>query len=185
MAVDGTADRTPPGGPPAAPGGARWALPEWSAMGGKRQGRLIFGIVLLVGAAGYTWEAFQIPLGTAAQPGAGMFPRFVGVAMAVVALFLVAESLFSTEKTEDIDLPHGRQLRLALAFAGCTAGFILLLPVLGQYVAGALYMALTMRFLGSVPWWKAIVYGVVLSSVIAWIFINLLNISLPGGLFAA
>ncbi|MBB5787253.1 tripartite tricarboxylate transporter TctB family protein [Jiangella mangrovi] len=181
MAVDGTADRTPP----STAGGGRWAAPEWSAMRGKRQGRLVFGIVLLLVAAGYTWEAFQIPLGTAAQPGAGMFPRFVGVATAIVALILVAESLFSAEKTEDIDLPQGRQLRLVLAFAGCTLGFILLLPVLGQYVAGALYMTLTMKFLGSGSWWKAIVYGVVLSSAIAWIFINLLHISLPGGVFAA
>lgn len=181
MAVNGATDRNPPG----EPGGRRLATPEWSAMGRKRQGRLVFGVVLFVAAAGYTYESFQIPLGTMAQPGAGMFPRLVGVATAVIALILVAESLFSAEKTEDVDLPHGPQLRLVVVFAVSTLGFIVLLPVLGQYVAGALYMVITMKFLGSVPWWKAIAYGVVLSSVLAWLFINLLNISLPGGMFAA
>jgi hypothetical protein len=160
-----------------------WGFVPWSQMGRKRQGRLLLGVIVFVVSVGYTVAAFQIPLGAIDRPGAGMFPRAVGFVACAISLWLIVESLIGRAKVEDVDLPRGRQLRLVLIFFGGTVAFVVLLPVLGQYICGALYMVAMIKFLSDWPWWKALAFGVPISAAIAWIFINLLQVPLPAGIF--
>jgi hypothetical protein len=151
-------------------------------MGRKRQGRLLLGIVVFAVSIGYTVAAFQIPLGALERPGAGMFPRAVGIAAAAISLWLIIESLVGRIEPEDVDLPRGDQLRLVLIFFFGTLAFIVLLPTLGQYIAGAFYMTAMVKYLGPWGWWKSIAFGLPISIAVAWTFINLLQVPLPSGI---
>ncbi|MCU1412397.1 MAG: hypothetical protein JWR04_3104 [Rhodoglobus sp.] len=180
MSVDGAMSSTP-STPEEQPGKLR--LISWSQMGRVRQGRLILGVLLLLVAVGYTYQAFQIPPGALDRPGAGFFPRIVGFVAIAIMLILILESVFSTQKTEDdLELPQGEKLRLVIIFFFGTLAFVLLLPILGQYITGAVYSVAMIKFLGKTPWWRAVLWGVVLSAGIAFIFINLLLVSLPQGI---
>jgi hypothetical protein len=138
-------------------------------------------MVTLVVSFGYTVTAFELPLGAASRPGAGMFPRAVGLLAVLISLWLVVESAVGRSEPEAVDLPDGERRRLVLIFLVGTISLMVLLPVLGQYLAGAIYSAVMAATLGTWPWWKGVLVGVAVSCGIAWAFINLLQVPLPAG----
>lgn len=61
-------------------------------------------------------------------------------------------------------------------------GYILMLPVLGQYIAAAGFGVLTVKAFGHYSWIRAAIYGVALSLGINLFFIELLGVRMPSGL---
>lgn len=159
--------------------GLREALPADP----QRRGRIVLGAIGLVAAIGYTVESFLIPVGELAQPGPGLFPRGVGIAFAVISAALMVESAFGANAGGPVEVPRGDQLRLVALFGGCTVGFALLLPLLGQYVAATLYLIAMLRVLSELAWWRVLAYGVALGVGVSAFFIEVLVIRLPEGIW--
>jgi len=149
----------------------------------QRRGRLLVGAVGLLVAIGYTSEAFLLPMGDLAQPGPGLFPPGVGIAFAVISVIVVLEAVLSENGAGAIEFPRGEQLRLVLVFAGCTVAFALALPILGQYVAAALYLIVMIRVLSALSWWRVVALGAVLGVGVSAFFVEVLMIRLPEGIW--
>jgi putative tricarboxylic transport membrane protein len=145
---------------------------------------MIFGAVSLMVAVGYLVEALGMPRGTSQHPGPGQWPLAVGVAWIVISILVIAEAAISTEIGGEIELPTGRERRNVLIFLAVTVAFVVVLPVLGQYIAASLYAVAVVKLLSTVSWARAVAYGVLLGAGISFAFITLLQIRLPIGLFA-
>jgi putative tricarboxylic transport membrane protein len=159
------------------------AAPRAALHDPQRRGRMIFGAVSLMVAVGYFVEALGMPRGTTEHPGPGVWPIAVGVAWIVISIVVIAEAAVSSEVSGEIELPTGRERRNVLIFVGATVAFVVLLPVLGQYIAASLYAIAVTKLLSTVSWARAVAYGVVLGAGISFAFITLLQIRLPVGLF--
>lgn len=146
-----------------------------------RLARVIFGIVSLGVAIAYLIGALEMPQGSEAQPGPGMWPTAVGVAWLVISLIVIGEAAFTKQVEGSLDIPVGIYRRDAIIFCVATVLYVVLLPILGQYIAASLYCVALVKFLSKLPWWRAILYGLVLAIGISWIFLNLLQIRLPDG----
>lgn len=148
-----------------------------------RLGRLVLGGLCLLLAAGYLMIAVTIPLGSETSPGPGLFPVIVGIAGILISLLVIVESIASTASSGEVDWPRGTKLRLVLTFFGVSAAFILLLPILGQYLAAALYLFVMLRVFSTYKWWKILLLGVIISVTISWLFIEIFQIPLPTGIW--
>jgi len=145
---------------------------------------MIFGGASLLIAVGYLVEALGMPRGTSEHPGPGVWPLAVGVAWIVISILVIAEAVVLREIGGEIELPTGRERRNVLIFLAVTVAFVVVLPVLGQYIAASLYAVAVVKLLSTVSWARAVGYGVLLGAGISFVFITLLQIRLPIGLFA-
>ena len=147
-----------------------------------RLARIIFGIVSLGVSIAYLVAALGMPQGTSAQPGPGIWPAAVGAAWVAISLIVIAEAAFTSQVAGSLDLPVGIYRRDVIIFSVATVAYVVLLPLLGQYIAGSLYCVALVKFLSRLPWWRAALYGLALAISISWIFLNLLQVRLPEGL---
>lgn len=148
----------------------------------KRAGRLLVGFVALMVSIGYLIESLSMPQGTLESPGPGMFPVGVGVISIIVALLVIAEGAIGTGTRGSLDLPTGFERRQVLVFMGTLIGFILILPLAGQYVAASLYVVSTLRFLGRLSWARSVIVGALVGVGVSFLFSEVLEIPLPAGL---
>ncbi|OLT05663.1 hypothetical protein BJF90_01175 [Pseudonocardia sp. CNS-004] len=95
----------------------------------------------------------------------------------------MVESAFGANAGGPVELPRGEPLRLVALFAGCTAGFALVLPIAGQYLAATLYLVVMLRVLSDLTWWRVLAYGVAIGVGVSAFFIEVLVIRLPEGIW--
>jgi putative tricarboxylic transport membrane protein len=163
-------------GPVATTGGRR------AALDGKRKGRIVTGVLgLLLGAwfSWYTWV--DLAMGTQDRPGPGVFPLVVGVALAVVSLFTIAEAWVTDQITGEIRLPRGEKRRKALLMAAALIVFVACYQFLGQYIASSLFMIAALFILGTRSWVRNVLYGTAIGVGISAFFMELLGVRLPEG----
>ena len=149
----------------------------------QRRGRMILGAVSLMISVGYLMEAVGMPRGSAGQPGPGLWPVAVGIAWIVISVLVVAEAALSSEVSGEVEIPTGQERRNVLLFLAATLGFVVLLPLLGQYIAASLYAVAVIKLLSPLTWLRAAAYGVLLGAGLSWAFIGILQIRLPVGIF--
>lgn len=147
-------------------------------IGTKRRGRIIAGAVGAIVGGIYTVLAFQLPMGRAEAPGAGVFPAVVGVFLLVVSVGIAVEAALSAAIEGDIDLPRGAPLKRLSIFGGGTLAFILLLPLLGLGLSAALYLLLIIKTLGRKGWLVPVVASIALSAGLTIAFVTLLGVPL-------
>jgi len=139
---------------------------------------------LLLGIA-YLADNSRLPMGSAAKPGAGLFPLLVGVSLLGLSLALFLWSL----KTKDISVkdqepfPVGKDRRRVLAVGASLALFVLLLKPLGYGICGAALMAAVLRFLGLQSWGRILLISLVTAAISFYLFDALLGVPLPRGIF--
>lgn len=149
----------------------------------KRLGRLIVGALGLLMAIGYTIQALAMPQGTAASPGPGLYPVGVGVVAIAISTVVIVEAIVSRQTSGSVELPHRAQRKKVLLFLGTLVALVVLLPVLGQYVASALYVVTFLKIMSPMNWWRSILYGAITGVGVSWIFIELLAIRMPTGIW--
>lgn len=147
-----------------------------------RGARILFGIVSLMVAVGYLVMALGMPQGSRAQPGPGMWPVAVGAAWLVISLIVILEAALSSQVEGALDLPIGVYRRDAIIFFAATVAYVILMPLLGQYISSSLYCITLVKSLSRLPWWRVLVYALVMALGVSWVFLNLLQIRLPEGL---
>lgn len=149
----------------------------------KSLGRLIIGIVFLIGSVGYLVMALGMPQGSLDSPGPGLFPVGVGIVSVVVSIIVILESVLRKGPSGAIDVPKGFERRQAFYFLGTFIMLVVLLPILGQYIASSLYVVLTLRLLGGLSWIRSVIFGIVMALAITALFGEVLSVPLPGGIW--
>lgn len=147
----------------------------------KRTGRAVLGIVGVAVSGGYLSMALAMPMGGPGSPGPGRFPMIVGIAAVLISLLVIGEAFFTSGIGGEIELPRGKEAKNVIGFAVLTTAFILLLPLLGQYIGSTLYFMTMIWFLGRIAWWKVLLYGLIAGVGTSFVFIELLSVRLPAG----
>ncbi len=117
-------------------------------------------------------------------PEAGYFPFFIGLIM-----------FFSSAATFVLNLVRRRRkegnfvtrpaLALVLQVLAPSVGFVLLIWLLGLYVAAAIFIGFFMVWLGKYSLAKAVPVAVVIPVILFWLFEEAFLIPLPKGLLEA
>ncbi len=131
----------------------------------------------------YLATAAHLPLGARHQPGPGVYPILVGLLMLGSSIGLALQAMLGGQAAQTpVEWPTGVAGRRMLAVAGASAGYILLLPYVGDAVAGVATALLVLRVMGMKRWWAAWALAVGLALTFHYVFVVLLSIPLPRGL---
>jgi putative tricarboxylic transport membrane protein len=114
-------------------------------------------------------------------PGPAFLPFWLGVAMAILAVMMLARSI--REKDPGARwFPRGEGLRDMLVVLGVTILFVALLKVLGMVIGTALYLATLVRYLGRHPWWMVLSIATAAAFFNWLIFVRWLRVPFPEGM---
>ena len=137
---------------------------------------------ILLALAGYIFLAARaLPIGTLRVPQTAFFPKTLALLLAVLALVLLAQTLFGNETlrgSEKIDTAGWFRIGATLA---TMAGFALALEPLGYLVTTFLLMVLLLRAIEAQSWRKVIAVALATSLISYAIFAWLLGVPLPAG----
>jgi hypothetical protein len=140
----------------------------------------LLALAVLAASGVYLANAWPLPMGTAARPGAGFFPLGVGVFGAAVALTWVVSALRRARAAAGgLAVPEEGRRRVA-ATTGVLVGYCLLLPWMGYPLAAFLFVGLLLRWLGA-SWTAALASALAGALVSYYLFGVLLGVPLPRG----
>src|SRR3546814_17561087 len=100
------------------------------------------------------------------------------ISFASVAVFLKA--MFGKNRNREVFVTWDR-FRLVLLVLLPTALYVLLIQLLGIYVASVLFIAAFMRFLGRLSWLKTVLVSVGVYVLLFWLFEIQFLVPLPKG----
>jgi len=147
-----------------------------------RTGESIFSLFMVLLCAAYLFFSQKIDIGTMNEPGAGFMPVVIGVVGLLISSIILINSLKDqiVKRTETISAVGMKR------FIGCAAASILFIPVfdvLGTVVAVfALVLAMT-KILGEQGWARPIFLAAASSAIAYVLFIMILDVTLPLGIF--
>jgi putative tricarboxylic transport membrane protein len=151
--------------------------------------RIVFLVALLGGAVFYSYVAF-IDLSFFNQrgrPGAGFFPRIVGVAMVVLVLWAMVDALRDRRAAAANgfhdglgDTGSGWQDAAKLVLLALT--YAVLLRIFGGFVSTIIYLGLALSVLNPGRHLQNALVAVIMPIVVYLLFDRLLNASMPPAL---
>lgn len=124
----------------------------------------IAAVVLVMLFAGATYEAYSLGVGTAANPGPGLWPMFVSGIGVVISLVLAIRG--ASWQPSEIGT-----YRWSMIMALAICGYMVALPLLGFLVATALLCLVVTRVVGRAGWVTTIA-TTVLAPVLSYIVFN-------------
>lgn len=131
---------------------------------------VVVGVIGLGGIAG----SLALGLGTPAEPGSGMWPFSLSIAVVSLAAAL---TLFARRITDSEKFTHH-----SWAVVGGTAslvGLVLLVPVIGFEIPSLLLTFIWLRFLGKETWRLSTLLSFIVVAAFYVTFIVLLGVPLP------
>ena len=141
----------------------------------------LLAVAVLVAGLVYLVNAWSLPLGTAARPGAGFYPLAVGVFGAAAILAWLASALRGSPSAAGVGAIAVDARGRVLATAGLLVGFCVALPWAGYPAAAFLFTGLLLRGLGA-GWTTALTIGAASALVSYYGFGTLLGVPLPRGI---
>jgi hypothetical protein len=138
---------------------------------------LLFMAVSIVGMG----DSWKVGAAWASDgPQAGYFPFYIGLIMFISSLGTLVQSLIT--KTPNLDNFVGRgQLWSVLQVLIPTGIYVALIPVLGIYVAAAVFICFFMMWMGKYPIWKTVPVAVLVPMFLFMLFEIWFLIPLPKG----
>lgn len=132
------------------------------------------GVVMMVDnhRIGITWATDG--------PESGYFPFHIGLIICIASVAVFLKAMFGKHRNQEIFVSWAR-FRLVLLVLLPTALYILLIQLLGIYVASVLFIAAFMRLLGKISWLKTILVSVGVNAVLFWMFEVQFMVPLPKG----
>jgi hypothetical protein len=122
-------------------------------------------------------------MGRVRQPGAGVFPVISGFLLLLGSVSALWEGM-KQRNSEKVELPAGSDLLRLLAVLGGVLGYLILLPVLGQLISSTLFCFVLIRALSSLSIWRVMLYAVLMAGAAYLLFVRILMLPMPGGIFA-
>lgn len=168
-----------------------------------RRFQVIMLALVWVMAVVYVVLSLRLPLGDLQRPGPGFFPTGVGGLLVVFAgsalVFTLrrhrvgADIVDAEDSVDDKDIEHdeaggemssygpgGAFWRIPVITSVMVA-YILIANRLGHLVAATCLSLVTIRLLGSRPWWQIVLLGAGLAILTTILFEDLLGMRLPRG----
>jgi len=130
----------------------------------------------------YLVTSLQYPMDTAAQPGPGFYPFIVAILWLLSSLGLALESRARAEG-DKVSWPRGAGFWRLIAIVGALLFYIILLPVLGHVIVGAVVILVALQAMGGLTRTVRIVLAVLLTLGSYYLFDVLLDVPLPRGIF--
>lgn len=114
---------------------------------------LMLGIVVII-------ESRRLGSGwTSDGPGAGYFPFWIGVILAISGAGVFYDAMLGKKKNTEVFVDR-EQFKLVLSVLVPAIVYVGAVQVLGIYIASAIYIALFMVVLGKYSWVKSVIAGV-------------------------
>ena len=151
-----------------------------------RQGRLIATGAMLVLCLFAIWQSLLLPLTDRLGPGPGFFPLWLALIGVVLAVALLVTTFREAADPSDSDvriLPHGPGATRWLAIVGLLAAVTLVMDVVGFRIAMLIFNAALVIALGDRRWWVIVVFSVLGSFGVYYVFTTWLDVLLPVGRF--
>ena len=150
--------------------------------------RRITALLALLLSAFYVTNAWQtLSVGRWHKPGAAIFPIALGVLLAISGLSVLFERRGSDgAMPATFTLPAGADLRRLLLLLAAFALYFLVMPVIGNMVASALFLFASMWLLSDDPTRSPLrlaAYAIAIALCFEWFFVRLLKVQMPGGVF--
>jgi putative tricarboxylic transport membrane protein len=145
-----------------------------------RRADQVAGLFLLAFAVGFTAVGLQYTYWGSTGPGSGFLPVWLGLAMGVLALLLLASATRARAAGAPW-LPAGRGLRRLLAVLTTTIVFVALLRVVGMILGTALFLLVLLRVVEGYPWRLSLGVAVGAAVVNYLIFTYWLRVPFPVG----
>ncbi|MES1147964.1 MAG: tripartite tricarboxylate transporter TctB family protein [Bradyrhizobium guangdongense] len=143
--------------------------------------------LLLAGTYGFdTWQTLSF--GRWHKPGAAIFPMAVAALMALSAISVLLERHRGADDPMPaaFALPAGADLRRLLSVLAAFAVYFLVMPLLGNMIASALFLLASMWLLSDDPNRSIVrlaIYAIVTAVIFEWFFVRLLKVQMPAGVF--
>jgi hypothetical protein len=142
---------------------------------------VVAGLFMLV-AVVVMADSWRIGIGWAFDgPRPGYFPFYIGVIMFVASAVTFITHVVSPTNTDRKNFVDRSALWLVLKMLVPTIAFVVLIGLLGLYVAAGLYIAFFMWWLGKYSLVKAVPVGVAIPIILFWVFEIAFLIPLPKG----
>jgi hypothetical protein len=148
--------------------------------------RRITALLALLLSAFYVTNAWQtLSVGRWHKPGAAIFPIALGALLAISGLSVLFERHGSDgAMPATFTLPAGSDLRRLLLLLAAFALYFLMMPVIGNMVASALFLFASMWLLSDDPGRSLLrlaAYAIAIALCFEWFFVRLLKVQMPGG----
>ena len=114
-------------------------------------------------------------------PGPAFMPFWLGLVMALLALWLLIRS-WKQQHPGEAWLPRGEGLRDMLVVLAATVAFVVLLKVTGMIIGTALYLAFLVRYLGRHRWWVTFAIALAAAGFNWLVFVHWLRVPMPEGM---
>jgi len=143
-------------------------------------------LLALLLAAVYVTNTWQtLSFGRWHKPGAAIFPIAVGALLAISAMSVLLEKHGGDKSVPaTFALPAGADLRRLLLLLVAFALYFLVMPIIGNMVASALFLTASMWLLSDDPHRSIVrlsIYAVAIAISFEWFFVRLLKVQMPGG----
>jgi len=113
-------------------------------------------------------------------PESGYFPFHVGLIICIASVAVFLKAVFGKHRNREVFVTWDR-FRLVLLVLLPTALYVLLIQLLGIYVASVLFIAAFMRLLGRISWLKTVLVSVGVNVLLFWMFEIQFLVPLPKG----
>jgi hypothetical protein len=147
----------------------------------QKTAELVVAALFLAVAALVMFDSVRLGASWGADgPKPGYFPFYLGLIMALAALFNLARAaMIARDKNKPFVLAG--QLKMVLAVLIPTAIYAAAIGWIGIYTASALFIGFFMRWLGKYAWWKVALVSIGVVAAFYVIFEIWFKVPLPKG----
>ena len=139
---------------------------------------VVAAVFLLVGV----WiclEALQVPVGSLRMPGAGFFPLVLGLTLSTLAIILFGTEWIGRTAGSATVWPDRPEV---LYVTGILVLAVWLFEHAGFLLSMGVFLVVSIKVLGRGRWRTVLATAVIGSVTSYWVFVRLLQISLPSGI---
>jgi hypothetical protein len=153
-------------------------------------GSIIFAAAMLAVGLVYAGMALNMPRGSLAYPGPGLFPIIIGVCMIVTALGCLVQEILPRRKAkiptvapiEEAAAAEGRDVMKTVQLTALMIGYIFVLKPLGFPIAICIFLALAIRIFGYRKWIPTLLIAAIIAGASYLSFVIWLKVPLPLGI---
>ena len=138
----------------------------------------------MVLAVCYLLEISTMGIGTPADPKAGFYPLAIGIAMLASSGFLFIRSIRAKDSHDPAGETGGRSKLKVAAFFALLFGYAFFLESVGFILCSLVFVSALLYLLEWRLWWKNLITTVIISASCQFIFANVLDIPVPGGILS-
>ncbi len=142
---------------------------------------LAVAVLFFVFGAVVAGDSYRIGASWGAEgPQAGYFPFYIGLIICFSSAWIFVRALWAKAKAHDSFVSRG-QLTLVLKMLIPSIVYVVLIALIGIYVASTLFIAFFMLWLGKYSWAKTVPIAVGVSVAFFMLFEVWFNVPLPKG----